>query len=378
MTRTASATDPGEKTQRSRTPSSWRMPGPSVMRSLRTAPKLAIMTADASRSCTTPSTVARTRKLSRRSTARAALSTYAATPTQLVEVPGARLAILDTSIPFSATGQVTAAQLAWLGDVAADAARDGVPLLVFGHHHPWDPSSPTREPGYFGINPDDSERLVDVAAAHRSIVGYFAGHTHRNRIEAMIRVTLEGLTKRHDRVAVVDGASLEIPPGELTFLLGPSGAGKTTLPRLVAGLDTLDEGEIFFDDRVMNVVPAQERKVGLVFQDDALWPRLSVADNIGYGLKVQRMPRAERRERVAEAMGALRIDSLAVTTTLRLGGEPLLVESADVQIAVAGPLSEADIALLLREAERDSTIGNSVQRGVPVRLSQAGTRSARS
>lgn len=127
----------------------------------------------------------------------------------------------------------------------------------------------------------------------------------------MIRVTLEGLTKRYDRVAVVDGASLEIHPGELTFLLGPSGAGKSTLARLVAGLETLDDGEIFFDDRVMNVIPPQERKVGLVFQDDALWPRLSVAENIGYGLKVQQMPRAERKERVAEAMGALRIDSLA-------------------------------------------------------------------
>ena len=69
-----------------------------------------------------------------------------------------------------------------MADVAADADRDGVPLLVFGHHHPWDPGSAKREPGYFGINPDDSERLVDVVAAHRSIVGYFAGHTHRNRV----------------------------------------------------------------------------------------------------------------------------------------------------------------------------------------------------
>lgn len=79
----------------------------------------------------------------------------------------------------------------------------------------------------------------------------------------MIRVTLEGLTKRYDRVAVVDGASLEIPPGELTFLLGPSGAGKTTLARLVAGLDTLDDGEIFFDDRVMNVVPLMNARSDL-------------------------------------------------------------------------------------------------------------------
>jgi 3',5'-cyclic AMP phosphodiesterase CpdA len=108
--------------------------------------------------------------------------TFAATPTQLVEVPGARLAIIDTSIQRSATGQVTDEQLAWLADVAADAQRDGLPVLLFGHHHPWDPASATREPGYFGINPDDSERLVDLVAAHRSIVGYFAGHTHRNRV----------------------------------------------------------------------------------------------------------------------------------------------------------------------------------------------------
>ena len=108
--------------------------------------------------------------------------TFAATPTKLVEVPGARLAVIDTSIQRSATGQVTPAQLAWLADIAADAARDRVPVLLFGHHHPWDPASATREPGYFGINPDDSDRLVDVVAAHRSIVGYFAGHTHRNRV----------------------------------------------------------------------------------------------------------------------------------------------------------------------------------------------------
>jgi len=127
----------------------------------------------------------------------------------------------------------------------------------------------------------------------------------------MIRVTLEKLTKRHKRVAVVDGASLDIPRGELTFLLGPSGAGKSTLARLVAGLDSLDEGDIFFDERVMRDVPPRQRGVGLVFQDDALWPRLSVAANIEYGLKLQRITRPERRERINEAMGALRIDSLA-------------------------------------------------------------------
>lgn len=127
----------------------------------------------------------------------------------------------------------------------------------------------------------------------------------------MIRVTLDGLVKRYDRMAVVDSASLEIPPGELTFVLGPSGAGKSTLARLVAGLETLDSGEIYFDERLVHTLPPQERKVGVVFQDDALWPRLSVAANIAYALKLGRLPRAERRERVAEALGTLRIDSLA-------------------------------------------------------------------
>ncbi len=127
----------------------------------------------------------------------------------------------------------------------------------------------------------------------------------------MIRVTLEGLVKRYDRLAVVDGASLEIEPGSLTYVLGPSGAGKTTLARLVAGLEPLDGGEIFFDGRVIHTVPAAERKVGFVFQDDALWPRLTVAENVGYALKLRRLKRAECREKVAEALGMLRIDSLA-------------------------------------------------------------------
>jgi 3',5'-cyclic AMP phosphodiesterase CpdA len=100
----------------------------------------------------------------------------------LVEVPGARLAMLDTVRPTHTPGQVSAEQLAWLDDVAAEADAAGVPLLVFGHHHAWDPGSNNRPHDYFGIGPDDSERLVEVVARHPSIRGYFAGHTHRNRV----------------------------------------------------------------------------------------------------------------------------------------------------------------------------------------------------
>jgi predicted phosphodiesterase len=95
-----------------------------------------------------------------------------------VDLPGVTLAVLDTVIPGAATGQVSAEQLAWLDDMAASADQA---VLVFGHHHPWAPGSANREPGYFGISPDDSEKLVEVVARRPAIAGYFAGHTHRNR-----------------------------------------------------------------------------------------------------------------------------------------------------------------------------------------------------
>jgi hypothetical protein len=104
---------------------------------------------------------------------------FAAVPTAEVVLDGVVLAILDTSRDGAANGQVTDDQLEWLDELAARADR---PVLLFGHHHAWDPRSRTRSPSYFGINPDDSERLIDVVARRRSIVGYFAGHTHRNRV----------------------------------------------------------------------------------------------------------------------------------------------------------------------------------------------------
>jgi 3',5'-cyclic AMP phosphodiesterase CpdA len=96
-----------------------------------------------------------------------------------VKLPGVTLAVLDTVIPTWHTGRVSAEQLEWLDELAARADR---PVLVFGHHHAWSPLANSRSPSYFGINPDDSERLIDVVARRPSILGYFAGHTHRNRV----------------------------------------------------------------------------------------------------------------------------------------------------------------------------------------------------
>jgi ABC-type Fe3+/spermidine/putrescine transport system ATPase subunit len=136
----------------------------------------------------------------------------------------------------------------------------------------------------------------------------------------MIRLIVDGLVKRFDRVAVVDGASLEVLPGELQVVAGPSGAGKTTLARLLAGLETPDAGEIYFDGRVMQAIPAPQRKVGVVFQDDALWPHLSVAENVGYGLRMQHISRRERKHRVAEALDLTRIGSLGDRRPDQLSG----------------------------------------------------------
>jgi 3',5'-cyclic AMP phosphodiesterase CpdA len=96
-----------------------------------------------------------------------------------VELPGVILAIVDTAVPGQASGRVGRDQLAWLDQVGADADR---PVLVFGHHHCWKPGSRSRPDTYFGLHPDDSDALVEVVARRPALVGYFAGHTHRNRV----------------------------------------------------------------------------------------------------------------------------------------------------------------------------------------------------
>jgi 3',5'-cyclic-AMP phosphodiesterase len=99
-----------------------------------------------------------------------------------VDVPGAVLAVIDTTVPFAPNGGVDDAQLEWLDDVAAGDPSTTAPVLLFGHHQPWQPGSRTRPPTYSGINPDDSERLVDAVARRPRIAGYFCGHSHRNRV----------------------------------------------------------------------------------------------------------------------------------------------------------------------------------------------------
>ena len=104
---------------------------------------------------------------------------FAAEPVQERVLPGVVLAVLDTSVPGGSSGRVTADQTEWLDELAARSDR---PVLVLGHHHPWNPDSADRRPDYFGIDPEGSERLVQVVARRPAIVAYAAGHTHRNRV----------------------------------------------------------------------------------------------------------------------------------------------------------------------------------------------------
>jgi ABC-type Fe3+/spermidine/putrescine transport system ATPase subunit len=117
-----------------------------------------------------------------------------------------------------------------------------------------------------------------------------------------MRITLRDITKRFGKVEAVRRAAFSIEDGEMFTLLGPSGCGKTTLLRIVAGFYAPDEGEILFGDRVVTLVPPHERGIGMVFQNYALWPHMTVAENVAYGLKLRKIGRAEIAERVGVAL----------------------------------------------------------------------------
>jgi len=133
-------------------------------------------------------------------------------------------------------------------------------------------------------------------------------------------ISLRDISKRFGAHEVLKGLSLEVQDGELFFLLGPSGCGKTTLLRLLAGFYQPDAGELRFGTRLMNDVPPHQRNAGMVFQNYALWPHLSVADNVGYGLDVRGVAKGERRQRVQEALETVRMEALADRAPNQLSG----------------------------------------------------------
>ena len=126
----------------------------------------------------------------------------------------------------------------------------------------------------------------------------------------MVGVRLVDLTKRFGRVVAVERVNLEVRDGEFMVLLGPSGCGKTTTLRCIAGLEIPDEGRVFFGDEDVTYLPPKDRNVSMVFQSYAVWPHMSVYDNIAFPLKVKKCPESEIRERVKWAAELLKIEEL--------------------------------------------------------------------
>ncbi|HPE15510.1 MAG TPA: ABC transporter ATP-binding protein [Oscillospiraceae bacterium] len=123
-------------------------------------------------------------------------------------------------------------------------------------------------------------------------------------------VKIRSAVKRYGDFTAVNGISLDIRQGEFFTLLGPSGCGKTTLLRMIAGFNAVDGGEILFGDRVMNAVPAHKRDIGMVFQNYAIFPHLTVEENVAYGLKARKVPPAEIARRVTTALEQVQIETL--------------------------------------------------------------------
>jgi putative spermidine/putrescine transport system ATP-binding protein len=133
-------------------------------------------------------------------------------------------------------------------------------------------------------------------------------------------VRLDAVTKRFGDVVAVDDVSLDVPAGEFFALLGPSGSGKTTCLRMLAGFERPTSGRVFLGDRDVTGVPPFDRDVNTVFQDYALFPHMTVEQNVAYPLMVRRVPKDQRRERVRELLGTVRLEGYGSRRPSELSG----------------------------------------------------------
>jgi len=133
-------------------------------------------------------------------------------------------------------------------------------------------------------------------------------------------VIIKDAVKRYGDFTALNGVSLNIKEGEFFTLLGPSGCGKTTLLRMIAGFNSIEAGDFYFGDKRINDVPAHKRDIGMVFQNYAIFPHLTVKENVAYGLKARKVPKKEMDERVAEALKLVQIEHLADRKPNELSG----------------------------------------------------------
>jgi sulfate/thiosulfate transport system ATP-binding protein len=136
----------------------------------------------------------------------------------------------------------------------------------------------------------------------------------------LMGIAVRALRKRYGSFTALDDVSVEVPDGSLTALLGPSGSGKSTLLRVIAGLEEPDGGEVVIGDQVATGLPPQRRNVGFVFQHYAAFKHMTVRDNVGFGLRIRKRPKAEIRQRVDELLALVQLDGFAERYPAQLSG----------------------------------------------------------
>jgi len=159
----------------------------------------------------------------------------------------------------------------------------------------------------------------------------------------MATISVTELHKKFRDVVAVDNVSLEISDGELVGLLGPSGCGKTTTLRCIAGLELPDQGRIFFGEEDVTFVPAEKKDIGMVFQNYALFPHLTIFDNVAFGLRTRKVPRAKIKERVDEVLATVHLSGLGQRYPKQLSG------GQQQRVALARSLVTRPKVLLLDE-----------------------------
>lgn len=135
-----------------------------------------------------------------------------------------------------------------------------------------------------------------------------------------VAINIENVVKRFGKDTIINGLSLNIKEGEFFTLLGPSGCGKTTLLRMIIGFNSIEGGEIKLDEKLINNIPTNKRNMGMVFQNYAIFPHMSVKDNVAFGLKRKKMSKQEIEEKVDEILKIVKIDHLKDRMPVKLSG----------------------------------------------------------
>ena len=159
----------------------------------------------------------------------------------------------------------------------------------------------------------------------------------------MSTVAITDAVKKYDAVAALDGVTMTFQEGEFFGLLGPSGSGKTTLLRAIAGFVTLDRGQVLIDGQDVGGVPVHARNIGMMFQNYALFPHLNVEKNVGFGLRQEKLPRAEIAERVDAMLALVRLQEYRKRRIDQLSG------GQKQRVALARALSTEPEVLLMDE-----------------------------